>query len=58
MKKKTSVYLDLEVDRRLDRLARMQGISKAEAIPARPGACGAARGTAEDLRDRDRDRPG
>jgi predicted transcriptional regulator len=32
MKKKTSIYLDLEVDRGLDRLAQMQGISKAEAI--------------------------
>ncbi len=30
--KKTTVYLEAEVDRALDRLARSQGISKAEAI--------------------------
>lgn len=30
--KKTSVYLEPEIDRALDRLARAQGISKAEAI--------------------------
>jgi predicted transcriptional regulator len=30
--KKTSVYLEPETDRALDRLARVQGISKAEAI--------------------------
>ncbi len=30
--KKTSVYLEPEVDRALDLLARAQGISKAEAI--------------------------
>jgi predicted transcriptional regulator len=30
--KKTSLYLDPETDRALDRLAKSQGISKAEAI--------------------------
>jgi predicted transcriptional regulator len=30
--KKTSVYLESETDRALDRLAKAQGISKAEAI--------------------------
>jgi predicted transcriptional regulator len=30
--KKTSVYLDPDTDRALDRLARARGISKAEAI--------------------------